>query len=654
MISNTTIEQIKQSSKVAEVIGDFIQLKKQGSNLVCNCPFHNESTPSFTIDTVDNFYKCFGCGVGGDAISFLEKYKKWTFQESILYLANKYNIQVEEEGVKKQYTKPIWRNKTELSDKLVKWFEKERKISQKTLQLMRITESEEFMYEHKVKLADRTVKVYKEGIRNTVNFNYFRNNELINIKYRDSIKSFKLFKNGELIFYNIDSLINAKQVYFVEGEIDLLALIECGVMKTGIGVVSVPNGASNLVYLDSAIDLLDKVHENHKNNCLKEDLNKAVFHIAVDNDIAGRKLREELSDRLGKERCDYIEWKDRKDANEVLIKDGIQAVLDCINNPKEFPIVGVFNVSDYSNSIDDMYSNGIDRGVGIGMEQFDKHLRYVRGWITVITGQPSSGKSDWTDQMILGLMVNHGWKAAFYSPENDPFELHFSKIARKSIGKSWWGENKINEQEKNLCKRFLQDKLWIIKPEKDFSLDSIIESVKNLKQQKGIDCFVVDAWNRLDHKYSGNNEAKHVQESLMKLDHFCRSRNIHCFLVAHPTKLELDKRTGEYPVVRMYNISGGAHFRNIAANGISVHRDFKKEITEIYVQKVKFIPYWGEMGKIDMKYDLESGRFNEIVGDNAIMDYSNWITKENRQVKAELPQSNTSDIILNDDLDLPF
>lgn len=654
MISNTTIEQIKQSSKVAEVIGDFIQLKKQGSNLVCNCPFHNESTPSFTIDTVDNFYKCFGCGVGGDAISFLEKYKKWTFQESILYLANKYNIQVEEEGVKKQYTKPIWRNKTELSDKLVKWFEKERKISQKTLQLMRITESEEFMYEHKVKLADRTVKVYKEGIRNTVNFNYFRNNELINIKYRDSIKSFKLFKNGELIFYNIDSLINAKQVYFVEGEIDLLALIECGVMKTGIGVVSVPNGASNLVYLDSAIDLLDKVHENHKNNCLKEDLNKAVFHIAVDNDIAGRKLREELSDRLGKERCDYIEWKDRKDANEVLIKDGIQAVLDCINNPKEFPIVGVFNVSDYSNSIDDMYSNGIDRGVGIGMEQFDKHLRYVRGWITVITGQPSSGKSDWTDQMILGLMVNHGWKAAFYSPENDPFELHFSKIARKLIGKSWWGKNKINEQEKNLCKRFLQDKLWIIKPEKDFSLDSIIESVKNLKQQKGIDCFVVDAWNRLDHKYSGNNEAKHVQESLMKLDHFCRSRNIHCFLVAHPTKLELDKRTGEYPVVRMYNISGGAHFRNIAANGISVHRDFKKEITEIYVQKVKFIPYWGEMGKIDMKYDLESGRFNEIVGDNAIMDYSNWITKENRQVKAELPQSNTSDIILNDDLDLPF
>jgi twinkle protein len=630
MINENTIEKVKESVKIVEIVSDFIKIKKQGSNYVANCPFHNEKSPSFVINPTDNFCKCFGCGKGLDSIGFIMEFKKWNYQQSIEYIANKYKIPMElSNEPKKAYTKPVFKNNTSLSDKLVKWFLSERKINQTTLEKLKITEEKTFIPQ-------------VQGERNCIRFNYFRNEELINVKSRDSQKNFKLESGAELILYNLDSLKNAKECYWVEGEIDCATLVECGIMRDGVAVISVPNGASK-----------DKNNLKYIDNCINDLKHVEIHYLGFDNDLNGRKLREDIAERLGKEICKYIEWKDCKDANEVLVKYGIQGVIECCGDKKEFPIVGVFNVSDYSDAIDDMYTNGIERGVGIGFKKFDEHLRFVRGWITVITGQPSSGKSDFTDQIALGLMINHQWKFAFYSPENDPFQLHFSKLARKLIGKSWYGANKINQLEKNLVKSFLEDKLFIIKPKQDFSLDSILESVRLLQQQKGIDCFVIDAWNRLEHKYSGANEAKYVQESLTKLDSFCRNRNIHCFLIAHPTKLEPDKRTGEYPVVRMYNISGGAHFRNIAANGISVHRDFKNGITEIYIQKVKFIPYWGQMGKIDLKYDVESGRFNEYNIEPGFVyneDKTNWILKN--QVQTTLPEYDGG-IILNAE-DPPF
>lgn len=658
MLSTTTIDQIKSAAKIADVIGEFVQLKKQGPNYTCNCPFHDEKTPSFVVNPVENFYKCFGCNKSGDSITFLQEYKKWTFQEAVTHLANKYKITIEMEDAPKTYSKPVWSNKTELSDKLVKWFEKERKISQKTLQLMRITESDEYMYEHKVKLKDESIKTYPAGVRKTINFNYFRNGELINIKYRDSIKSFKLFKNGELIFYNLDSLIDAKEVIFVEGENDVLALIECGLMKPGLAILSVPNGANvksnNLVYLDSAIPLLDKVYENYMRGLGKGDVEKPIFHIGTDNDAAGRRLREDIAERLGKDKCDYIEWRDKKDANDVLIYDGIQAVLDCVNHPKEFPIVGAFSPSSFADEVDDMYKHGLDKGLAAGMGEFDKLLRFVPGYITVITGIPGHGKSDVVDQITMLMAINHGWKTAYYSPENKPTKLHISKLARKLVGKNWFGSNRINEQEKNQVMRFLEGKVYFIKPEKDFTLDSILDTVKGLKKQRGINCFVVDAWNRLEHKYGGGmNETKYINESLTKLDAFCETNNVHCFLVAHPTKMLKDKKTGNYEVPTLYNISGSAHFYNIVANGISIYRDFKEKIVTVYVQKVKFA-HWGEVGYCEYKYEQDSGRFADYIGGNAIFDVSNWITKENRPLKMDIPEEDIGIITGNSNEEDPF
>ena len=142
---------------------------------------------------------------------------------------------------------------------------------------------------------------------NTIRFNYFMGDQLINIKYRDGRKNFKLFKGAEKIFYNINSVVGYDSCIIVEGEMDVLALHEAGIKNA----ISVPNGATlnsnNLDYLDNCIDYL-------------EDKTKII--LAVDADEAGQALRQEFIRRLGAEVCYLVDFNGCKDANEYLLEFG--------------------------------------------------------------------------------------------------------------------------------------------------------------------------------------------------------------------------------------------------------------------------------------------------------------------------------------------
>lgn len=579
MYSEQTIQEVKSKADCVEVIGQFLDLKREGNNMVACCPFHNERSPSFKVEKKENFYKCFGCGKSGDAIQFLMDYDqtKFSYSGAIEWLANYYNVPLDEDQPK-VYIKPTWKNQTGLPDKVVKWFES-RKISQKTIEKLKITAGKEWMPQVKKEVG-------------VIEFNYFRDGDLINIKYRDSHKNMKLFKDGELIFYNLDSVKGKDEVIITEGEADTAALIEAG-LDANYGIISVPNGANlhgnNLVYVDNSIEHLSHVKK---------------FHFATDNDIPGRKLREQLSERFGKEKCDYIIFKDCKDANDCLIRYGINGVIESIGEKIEFPLEGAFTIKDFNTEIDDMYANGLDRGVSIGLRDFS--LRFVPGYLTTITGAPGSGKSEFVDEIVLRLLVRHQWTGAFYSPENKPTALHFSKIARRIIGKHWDEHPKITVEEKESVKNYLDRKVWFIKPEKDFSLDSILQAVANLKERHGIKWFVIDAWNKIEHKEGSDTDA--VGRALEKLVVFCEAKQLHCFLVAHPRKVEKDKNTDKYKVVTMYDIAGSAHFYNKTDNGISVYRDQDTNITTIYIQKVKF-NHWGWRNAINYKFDMPSGRY---------------------------------------------
>ena len=97
MIADNTIAEIKNRIDIEEVVSDFVSLKRKGQNLWACCPFHNEKTPSFSVSPVKGFYKCFGCGRGGDALDFVMEVEKINYLEAIRYLAKKYGIEIKEE-----------------------------------------------------------------------------------------------------------------------------------------------------------------------------------------------------------------------------------------------------------------------------------------------------------------------------------------------------------------------------------------------------------------------------------------------------------------------------------------------------------------------------------------------------------------------------
>ncbi len=96
MITKETIDRIFDAARIEEVVGDFVQLKKRGVNLIGLCPFHNEKTPSFNVSPVRNIYKCFGCGKGGNAVNFIMEHEHYSYPEALRYLAGKYSIEIEE------------------------------------------------------------------------------------------------------------------------------------------------------------------------------------------------------------------------------------------------------------------------------------------------------------------------------------------------------------------------------------------------------------------------------------------------------------------------------------------------------------------------------------------------------------------------------
>lgn len=477
----------------------------------------------------------------------------------------------------KAYKIPEWTNVTELPDKVVNWF-KQRGISQQTLLDAKVGSGEEYMPQ-------------TDNLQRCIKFPYFRNGEIVNIKYRDAAKNFKLTSGAELIFFNLDSLEGEKTAIITEGEIDCLSYLESGFKA----VVSVPNGASKgslkMEYLD---------------NCWQHFEHLETIYLATDDDEAGRVLQEELARRLGKERCKKVTFFGYKDANDLLKAEPTR-LKETIDEAREYAIDGVFTSKDISEDIWRLFENGVERGATAGMDGLDELISFELGYMTVITGVPSHGKSSLLDQIIVGLNVNSGWRGAFYSPENWPIHIHHSRLASKFIGK-WF--NRMDREEVQYCIDYFSENLYFVMPENAHTIDSLLETILQMIKKYGIQFFVIDAWNKMEHKFT-NSETQYISESLDKLDFFCKRHKVHLFLVAHPTKMKKNEKDDTVNVPTLYDVSGSANFYNKTANGLCVYkRKIENEtyINEVYVQKVKF-EHWGKEGMRTYQFDKSNGRF---------------------------------------------
>ena len=271
---------------------------------------------------------------------------------------------------------------------------------------------------------------------------------------------------------------------------------------------------------------------------------------------------------------------------------------------------GIYKVTDFESQIDRVVAHGYDRGPDIGYMKLDQHYRPKLGMFTVITGIPGHGKTEFLDQVIIKLAEKHGWKFALYSPENFPLFQHFIKLAEKIEGQNFKGFDKaaLRTSKKWVGEHFT----WIYPSDKEpVTLEIVLEKVRYLVESEGINGFVLDPWGEIEHNRGNMSETDYTSQSLSKIRRFSREYEVHTWVVAHPTKLQKDKNTGNYPVPTPYDISGSASWRNKLDFCITVHRpDIHKNELQVHILKVKF-KQMGKIGQVDFNYDYETGRITE-------------------------------------------
>ena len=484
-------------------------------------------------------------------------------------------------------------NFNEVSTNVETWFGT-RGISKQTLKDLQVTEGLEFM--------PQTGK--KE---NTIQFNYFMGDQLINVKYRDGRKNFKLYKGAEKVFYNINSIVGYDTCVIVEGEMDVLALHEAGIPNA----ISVPNGATinnnNLDYLDNCIDYFD---------------DKTKIILAVDADEPGQMLQRELVRRLGAEVCYLIDFNGNKDANDFLLEHGADELRDAIHSARPVPLENVSTLKDEEDELRDFVKNGFKPGYQIGISNFDKIFSTYTGQFITVTGIPSSGKADFVDQMVVGYNNNYGWKTAFASPENQPVYLHAHKLMRKTwqdmpspgdIGSGKWKE----------VADHVNDNYFFIDMDK-YSLESVLRKGAELVKRKGIKCLVIDPFNKIrDTNAVSDDVNRYTMDYLAKIETFCKKYDVLTFIVAHPTKM-YKGNDGKIEEPTMYNIKGGGEWYDASYHGLLVHRDYEAKTTKVKVLKVKFQNLGENGAESHFTWEPRSGSFvpNEVV--NAEEDGLPW------------------------------
>ncbi|WCJ24364.1 hypothetical protein M5689_006328 [Euphorbia peplus] len=462
------------------------------------------------------------------------------------------------------------------------------------------------------------------GDQIAIAFTYWRDGMLTSCKYRDNTKKFWQESDTEKIFYGLDDIKDADDIIIVEGEIDKLSMEEAGFRNC----VSVPDGAPPSVS-DKNLPSEDKdIKYRYLWNC-KEYLKKASrIILATDGDLPGQALAEELARRIGRERCWRVRWpkknKDEnfKDANEVLMFLGPTALREVVQCAELYPIRGLFNFRDYFDEIDAYYYRtlGHELGVSTGWKSLNGLYNVMPGELTVVTGVPNSGKSEWIDALVCNLNRNVGWKFALCSMENKVRE-HARKLLEKRVRKPFftarYGESvdRMTTEEYEEGKKWLDDTFYLIRCEDDKlpSIDWVLDLAKAAVLRHGVRGLIIDPYNELDHQRPiSMTETEYVSRMLTMVKRFAQHHACHVWFVAHPRQLH--QWTGGPP--NMYDISGSAHFINKCDNGIVIHRNRDPETgpldeVQVCVRKVRN-KVIGTIGDASLTYDRITGEYKDI------------------------------------------
>lgn len=278
----------------------------------------------------------------------------------------------------------------------------------------------------------------------------------------------------------------------------------------------------------------------------------------------------------------------------------------------------ILTLPDCRSLLNVLYSFGMRRGSSTGWKCVDEHYTVAPGQLTVVTGWPGSGKSEWVDALLVNL-ARGDWRFAVYSPENHPIEVHAAKIMEKWVGMPF-GEGptqRMSYPEVLVAEEQIGARFGFIAPPEEAPLkaEDVLDAAGEYFLRFGDEPIkrgvVIDPWNELDHLRPADlSETEYISRVLSYVRGWARNWKAHVWLVAHPAKQRREE--GKLPVPRPDMIAGSQHWWNKADNCITVWRDYDAQTQEvdIHVQKVRF-KHIGRIGATTLNYDRVTGRYWE-------------------------------------------
>lgn len=442
-----------------------------------------------------------------------------------------------------------------------------------------------------------------------VGFPYFDDKgNVIALKQRFTSEKKFLCWQSPTSFFGIKNLKKGDPLVIVEGEMDVLALAEAG-----INAVSVPNGAPMKVS-EGRIDPT----EDTKFQFLwaaKEFIEAAPkIIIATDHDVPGEALAEEIARRVGKGRCWRVKFPEGiKDSNEALLKNGAEALRKCIEGAEAWPVEGLYDAQHFRDLVRELYDKGTGRGESTGYASVDEIYSIVTGQVTIVTGIPSSGKSEFIDQIMVNLAEAKAWKFGICSFENEP-RLHIAKLMAKRAKLPFFEgfHRRMTQEEYNAAFDFVNGHFTFVHQDDGSlaDLDSILDRLRVAILRHGIRGAVIDPYNFISRDGRDKSETEWISDMLTKVKAFAMGHGIHIWFVAHPTKMQRGA-DGRLPVPGGFDISGSAAWFAKADCGLTVHREKDvPHVSQIHIWKCRF-SWVGKQGQANLVYDIATTCYRE-------------------------------------------
>lgn len=265
------------------------------------------------------------------------------------------------------------------------------------------------------------------------------------------------------------------------------------------------------------------------------------------------------------------------------------------------------------NRVTTLWDRGLPPGFSTGWKTLDPHYTVAPGQLTVVTGWPGSGKSEWLDALLVNLSRDD-WKFAVFSFENQPVELHATKLLEKMAGQPF-GAGPTDRIPKDRLPALIADLTQSFglfsASSGGAEVNAILNSATDWFNAYGSNhCgLVIDPWNELEHRRPTNlSETEYVSQTLSVIRQWARDSKVHVWIVAHPQKMR--REDGKLPIPRPDMISGSQHWWNKADCCVTVWRDMENQSqdVDIYIQKVRF-KHIGRQGLVTLTYDRVTGRY---------------------------------------------